>query len=158
MCSEPRSLSCVRSAPRVVALPSATLQLSTANALNWTVRRNPQVRQLRYRVMSATVSKDMPPMTHDTIISEYEEVFNLLTENPPEQILDVQVPSTTTTDFDGERTARTARWRNHIQHYTPTSAYDDIEDVRTEIATMRQSAVEPMGWYESHGYYRPIFY
>ncbi|KAK9326507.1 hypothetical protein V1520DRAFT_285043, partial [Lipomyces starkeyi] len=41
---------------------------------------------------------------------------------------------------------------------TPTSAYDDIEDVRTEIAIMRQSAVEPMGWYESHGYYGPIFY
>ncbi|KAK9386162.1 hypothetical protein V1515DRAFT_160867 [Lipomyces mesembrius] len=42
--------------------------------------------------MSVTVSKDMPPVMDDTIISEYEDVFRLLTENPPEQILDVQVP------------------------------------------------------------------
>ncbi|KAK9343563.1 hypothetical protein V1522DRAFT_394262 [Lipomyces starkeyi] len=240
--------------------------------------------------MSATVSKDTPPVMHDTIISEYEEVFKLLTENPPEQILDVQVPyskynqmeaafsriradknisedqrypyleynnltetltvvtvpnsihevavyelnfdimdgandylsehapglvdrilplgSTTTTDFDGDYANSSKQpdggiiystigadcstiaievglsqsykslcdakdmWINghHVnvcilvcinespRFKTPTSAYDDIEDVRTEIATMRQSAVEPMGWYESHGYYGPIFY
>ncbi|KAK9357119.1 hypothetical protein V1504DRAFT_399150 [Lipomyces starkeyi] len=240
--------------------------------------------------MSATVSKDTPPVMDDTIISEYEEVFKLLTENPPEQILDVQVPyskynqmeaafsrikadksisedqrypfleynnltetvtvvtvpnsvhevavyelnfdimagandylsehalglvdrilplgSTTTTDFDGDYANSSKQpdggiiystigadcltiaievglsqsykslcdakdmWINghHVKvcilvcinesprFKTPTSAYDDIEDVRTEIAIMRQSAVEPMGWYESHGYYGPIFY
>ncbi|KAK9357681.1 hypothetical protein V1504DRAFT_463653 [Lipomyces starkeyi] len=35
---------------------------------------------------------DTSPVIDDTIISEYEEVFKLLTENPPEQILDIQVP------------------------------------------------------------------
>ncbi|KAK9384833.1 hypothetical protein V1515DRAFT_610240 [Lipomyces mesembrius] len=42
--------------------------------------------------MSATVSNDMPPVMDDTIISEYEDVLRLLRGNPPEQILDVQVP------------------------------------------------------------------
>ncbi|KAK9313897.1 hypothetical protein V1522DRAFT_405697 [Lipomyces starkeyi] len=240
--------------------------------------------------MSATVSKDTPPVMHDTIISEYEEVFKLLTENPPEQILDVQVPyskynqmetafsrikadknisedqrypcleynnltetvtvvtvpnsihevavyelnsdiiagandylsehapelldhilplgSTTKKDFDGDYSNSSKQadggieyraidgasvtiaievaisqsykslcdakdmWINghHVKvcilvcfnelplFKSPTSAYDDIEDVQTEIVTMGQSAAEPMGWYTSHGYYGPIFY
>ncbi|KAK9334610.1 hypothetical protein V1521DRAFT_442353 [Lipomyces starkeyi] len=40
----------------------------------------------------------------------------------------------------------------------PTCAYDDIENVRIEMATMGQSVAEPMEWYTSHGYYGPIFY
>ncbi|KAK9349957.1 hypothetical protein V1523DRAFT_421285 [Lipomyces doorenjongii] len=236
------------------------------------------------------VSKDTPPVMDDTIISEYEEVFKLLTENPPEQILHVQVPyakyklmegafsgikadknisddqrypyleynsltetvtvvtvpnsvhevvayelnfdimagandhlsehapglldrilplgSTTTTDFEGDYANSSKQpdggiiysaigavcltiaievglsqsykslcdakdmWidGHHVKvcilvcinesprFKNPTSAYDDIEDLRTEIATMIQSAVEPMEWYTSHGYYGPIFY
>ncbi|KAK9350113.1 hypothetical protein V1523DRAFT_420803 [Lipomyces doorenjongii] len=240
--------------------------------------------------MSATVSKDTPPVMDDSIISEYEEVFKLLTENPPEQILDVQVPyskykqmelafsrikadknisddqrypymeynslteivtvvtvpnsvhevaayelnvdiiagandylsehapelldhilplgSTTTTDFEGDYANSSKQpdggiiysaidddcltiaievglsqsykslcdvkdmWINghHVKvcilvcinesprFKNPKSAYNDIEDVRAETATMKQSADEPMGWYTSHGYYGPIFY
>ncbi|KAK9326820.1 hypothetical protein V1520DRAFT_358597 [Lipomyces starkeyi] len=241
--------------------------------------------------MSATVSKDTPPVMDDTIISEYEEVFKLLKENPPEQILDVQVPyskykqmeaafsriktdknisedqrypyleynnltetvtvvtlpnsihdvavyelnveiiagangylseyapeaadrilplgSTTTNDFDGDYANSSKQPDGGIvysaiggvrevtiaievglsQSYkslcdakdmwisghhvkvcilvcinesprvkNPTCAYDDIENVRIEMATMGQSVAEPMEWYTSHGYYGPIFY
>ncbi|KAK9357523.1 hypothetical protein V1504DRAFT_494426 [Lipomyces starkeyi] len=236
------------------------------------------------------ISKDMPPVMDDTIISEYEEVFKLLTENPPEQILDVQVPyskynqmeaafsrikadknisedqrypylsynsltetvtvvtvpnsihevavhelsvmfdsateylsecapglyrnilplgSTTTDDFEGDYAHSSKQpdggvaynaidassgvtiatevgisqsykslceakdvWINghHVKvcilvyvselsrFRNPTTAYHSIEDVRTEITTMKQSVAEPMRWYESHGYYGPIVY
>ncbi|KAK9329605.1 hypothetical protein V1520DRAFT_310666 [Lipomyces starkeyi] len=240
--------------------------------------------------MSATVSKDTPPVMDDTIISEYEEVFKLLTENPPEQILDVQVPyskynqmeaafsrikadknisedqrypfleynnltqtvtvvtvpnsvhevavyelnfdimagandylsehapglvdnilplgSTTTEDFDGDYAHSSKQpdggityaidaesnvmiaievgisqsykslcdakdmWINghHVKvcvlvclnesprFKNPTTAYDNIEDVRTEMATMKQSVAEQMRGYKSRGYYGPIAY
>ncbi|KAK9371766.1 uncharacterized protein V1513DRAFT_454591 [Lipomyces chichibuensis] len=240
--------------------------------------------------MAATASKNTPPVMDDIIISEYEEVFKLLTENRPEQILEIQVPyskynqiqtafsrikadknisedqkypyleynnltetvtvitipnsihevvvyelnfdimagakgylsehapglaghilplgSTTTTDFGGDYVKSSKQpdggiiysnngadfftiaievgfsqsykslcdakdmWINghdvkvcilvcineSPRFKNPTSAYDDIEDVQTEIATMRHSAEEPMGWYESHRYYGPIFY
>ncbi|KAK9313240.1 hypothetical protein V1524DRAFT_410033 [Lipomyces starkeyi] len=228
--------------------------------------------------MSATVSKDTPPVMHDTIISEYEEVFKLLTENPPEQILDVQVPyskynqmeaafsrikadknisedqrypylsynsltetvtvvtvpnsihevvnifcecapglyrnilplgSTTTDDFEGDYAHSSKQpdgavaynaigagprvtiatevgisqsykslcdakdvwinghrvkvcmlvYVNELSRFrNPSTAYDSIQDVRTEITTMTQSVAEPMRWYESHSYYGPIVY
>ncbi|KAK9312491.1 hypothetical protein V1524DRAFT_465757 [Lipomyces starkeyi] len=210
------------------------------------------------------ISKDTPPVMHDTIISEYEEVFKLLTENPPEQILDVQVPyskynqmeaafsriradktisedqrypyleynnltetltvvtvpnsihevavyelnfdimdgandylsehapgldrilplgSTTTTDFDGDYANSSKQPDGGIIYSTIgadcstiaikvglSQSYKSLCDAKDMwinghhvnvcilIATMRQSAVEPMGWYESHGYYGPIFY
>ncbi|KAK9328044.1 hypothetical protein V1520DRAFT_347181 [Lipomyces starkeyi] len=241
--------------------------------------------------MSATVSKDTPPVKDDTIISEYEEVFKLLRENPPEQILEVQVPyskynqmeaaflrmkanknisedqkypyleynnltetvtvvtlpnsihevavyelnvdimtgandylsehapgllgnvvplgSTTTTDFDDDYANSSKQpdggitysaiggvpevtiaievgfsqsyksicdakdmWINghHVKvcilvcinesprFKNPTSTYDDIENVRTDMAIMGQSVAEPMEWYTSHGYFGPILY
>ncbi|KAK9385884.1 hypothetical protein V1515DRAFT_617014 [Lipomyces mesembrius] len=40
----------------------------------------------------------------------------------------------------------------------PTCAYDDIENVRTKMATMGQSVAEQIEWYTSHGYYGQIFY
>ncbi|KAK9316462.1 hypothetical protein V1522DRAFT_374041 [Lipomyces starkeyi] len=40
----------------------------------------------------------------------------------------------------------------------PTTAYDSIEDVRTEMATMKQSVAEQMREYKSRGYYGPIVY
>ncbi|KAK9372336.1 uncharacterized protein V1513DRAFT_474074 [Lipomyces chichibuensis] len=233
--------------------------------------------------MAAPVSTDTPSVMDDPIISEYEEVFKLLTENPPEQILDIQVPyskyiqieaafsriradkniseksiqynnftetvtvatspncihevavfelnfdiincannylsehspglaacilplgSTTTTDFDGDyahsskqpdggitycaigvgsevtiaiEVALSQSYKSLcdakdmwiIGHHVkvcilvcinesprfnnPTSAYDNIENVRTEMAIMGQSVAELM----EHGYYGPIFY
>ncbi|KAK9360840.1 hypothetical protein V1504DRAFT_453418 [Lipomyces starkeyi] len=271
------------------ALPSATRPLSTANALDSSSESAGSTTD-KSSAMSATVSKDMPPVKDDTIFSEYEDVFRLLTENPPEQILDVHLPfskytqmgcafsrikadknisedqrypcleynnltetvtvvtvpnsihevavyelnsdiiagandylsehapelldhilplgSTTKKDFEGDFSNSSKQadggieyraidgacvtiaievgisqsykslcdakdmWINghHVKvcilvcfnelplFKSPTSAYDDIEDVQTEIVTMGQSAAEPMGWYTSHGYYGPIFY
>ncbi|KAK9490930.1 hypothetical protein V1508DRAFT_457398 [Lipomyces doorenjongii] len=45
-----------------------------------------------------------------------------------------------------------SRFRN------PRTAYHGIEDVRTEITTMKQNAAEQMRRHESHGYYGPIVY
>ncbi|KAK9351495.1 hypothetical protein V1523DRAFT_416595 [Lipomyces doorenjongii] len=44
------------------------------------------------------------------------------------------------------------------QFRNPSTAYHGIEDVRTEITTMKQSAAEQMRRHESHGYYGPIIY
>ncbi|KAK9481826.1 hypothetical protein V1527DRAFT_416268 [Lipomyces starkeyi] len=236
------------------------------------------------------LSKDTTPVVDDTILSEYEEVFKLLTENPPEQVLDILVPyskynqmeaafsrikadknisedqrypylsynsltetvtvvtvpnsihevavhelnvmfdsateylsdcapwlyrnilplgSTTTDDFEGDYAHSSKQpdggvaynaigagsrvtiatdvgisqsykslcdakdvwinghrvkvcvlvYVNELSRFrNPSTAYDSIEDVRTEITTMTQSVAEPMRWYESHGYYGPIVY
>ncbi|KAK9384307.1 hypothetical protein V1515DRAFT_583071 [Lipomyces mesembrius] len=42
--------------------------------------------------MLAAVSRDIPLVKGDTIVSESENVFTLLRENPPENILDVYAP------------------------------------------------------------------
>ncbi|KAK9482425.1 hypothetical protein V1527DRAFT_485743 [Lipomyces starkeyi] len=286
---DPQPASATRASQSVAPIATPASEISQQS--NRTPARN-ATRATPKRSMDnePAIPVDTPTVMDDTIISEYEEVFKLLTENPPEQILDVQVPyskynqmeatfsrikadknisedqrypyleynnftetltvvtipnsihevavyelnfdimagandylsehapglmdrilplgSTTTIDFDGDYSNSSKQpdggikyaiaaesnvmiaievgisqsykslcdakdmWINghHVKvcvlvclnesprFKNPTTAYDSIEDVRTEMATMKQSVAEQMRGYKSRGYYGPIVY
>ncbi|KAK9312055.1 hypothetical protein V1522DRAFT_330919, partial [Lipomyces starkeyi] len=83
--------------------------------------------------MSATVSKDTSPVMDDTIISEYEEVLKLLTEYPPEQILDIRVPYSKYNQmeaaFSGIKAEKNISYNNLTETVTVVTLPNSIHEV-----------------------------